>query len=527
MSRLLLFFSALLLSSALWADVSADIASHVQPPLRAAYEAKQFAPLWLDGNKPSARAGQALALIGQAAFDGLRSKDYSLDALQISLQKLQQQNGNDAELASFDVAMSQSVARYVSDLYTGRVDPRSLGIAIDTTAKRAALAQRLPSVLTASDLIGAIAALRPTLPPYADLRRLLVQYRTLAEQHPASPKLPPLPSKKLSPGENWAGTPALATWLITLGNLPVDTTVTTLYDSAVVEGVKQFQQQHGQIPDGVLGKQTYENLLVSLPERVRQIELSMERLRWLDDTILQKRFLLINVPQFTLWAYVPDANGQPQPVLQMPVVVGQARKNQTPLMAKTLSSLVFNPYWNVPRSIALKEILPKLDENPFYLVHENMEVVGGGGALGSAVNEAEYEGIVRGALRIRQRAGGKNALGTLKFVFPNDDAIYMHDTPSKSFFAKERRDLSHGCVRLGNPMALALFVLEPQGGWDENRVKQMIASSTDRHWPLQEHMPVLLMYLTANVDSKGKATFLNDIYQQDEKLAAALAKRVY
>ena len=519
MSRLLLFFSVLLLSQALLADVAADIANQVQPPLRAVYEAQQFAPLWLDGDKPSARAEQALDLMSQAAFDGLHNKDYTLDALP--------QNASTAQLAHFDIAMSKTVARYVSDLYIGRVDPRTLGIAIDNTPKRTALTQRLPSVLTASDLTGAIATLRPTFPPYADLRRLLVQYRTLAKQHPASPKLPPLPSKKLTPGENWAGTPTLAAWLITLGNLPVDTVATTLYDGAVVEGVKQFQRQHGQIADGVLGKQTYENLHISLPERVRQMELSMERLRWLDDSILQKRFLLINVPQFTLWAYAPDAGGQPKPVLQMPVVVGKAQKNQTPLMVKTLSSLVFNPYWNVPRSIAMKEILPKLDENPFYLVHENMEVVGSDGALGSEVSEAEYEGIMRGALRIRQRTGGKNALGTLKFVFPNDDAIYMHDTPSKSFFAKERRDLSHGCVRLGNPMALALFVLAPQGGWDENRIKQMIASSTDRHLPLKEHMPVLLMYLTANVDSEGKAIFLSDIYQQDKKLAEALARRTY
>lgn len=518
MSHRLLFFFALLLSPAVFADVAAEIARLAPAPLRTTYETRQFAPLWLDGNKASARAAQALTLLNQAAFDGLNSKDYSVAALQ---------TGSDTQLAQFDLAMSQAVLRFASDLYIGRVDPRALGVAIDTAAKRAALPQKLQAVLTADDLTGAIAALRPTFPPYADLRRLLVQYRTLAEQHPTPPKLPPLPQKKLTPKENWAGTPALAAWLITLGNLPADTNVTTLYDGAVVEGVKQFQQQHGQIADGVLGKQTYENLLIALPKRVQQIELAMERLRWLDDSIPQKRFLLINVPQFTLWAYAPAANGQAKPVLQMPVVVGKAPKNQTPLMTKTLSSIVFSPYWNVPRSIALKEILPKLNEDPFYLVHEDMEIVGGGGSLGSAVSDAEYEGIVHGAYRIRQRAGKKNALGELKFVFPNDDSIYMHDTPSKSFFAKERRDLSHGCVRLGNPMALALFVLEPVGGWDEARIKQMVASSTDRHLPLPEHMPVLLIYLTANVDSAGKAVFLNDIYRRDEKLAAALAQRTH
>jgi murein L,D-transpeptidase YcbB/YkuD len=185
--------------------------------------------------------------------------------------------------------------------------------------------------------------------------------------------------------------------------------------------------------------------------------------------------------------------------------------------------VVFNPYWNVPRSIALKEILPKLDMDPFFLVHEDMEVVDSSGhVLGSAVSDAEYEGILHGTYRIRQRPGKKNALGELKFVFPNDDAIYMHDTPSKSFFAKERRDLSHGCVRVGNPMALALFALSGNGDWDEVRIKDNIASSTDKHLPLKNDIPVLLIYLTANVDTEGKVVFLQDIYQRDSKLAAAL-----
>jgi len=526
--RLLSFLLIALLSPTLLADPAAEIASRVQPPLRSIYETRQFAPLWLDNGKPTTRATQALDIIDQAAFDGLNSNDYSLTALRQSLNNLQQHNNaNATQLAEFDIALSKALAQFASDLYIGRVDPRSLNIAIDTTAKRTALTPHLQTVLTTSDLTGAMATLRPTFPPYADLRRLLAQYRALAEQYPIAPTLPPLPGKKLTPTESWAGTPALAAWLKTLGFLPENTTVSTLYDGAVVEGVKQFQQQHGQIPDGVLGKQTYDNLRITIPKRVKQIEFSMERLRWLDDSTLQKRFLLINVPQFTLWAYAPDATGQAKSVLQMPVVVGKAHKNQTPLMQKTLSSIVFTPYWNVPRSIALKEILPRLNENPFYLAHENMELVSSNGAHGSAVSDAEYEGLVRGAYRIRQRPGAGNALGTLKFVFPNDDAIYMHDTPSKSFFAKERRDLSHGCVRLGNPMALALFVLEPQGGWDEARVKQMIASSRDRHHPLPEQMPVLLIYLTANVDSAGKAVFLNDIYAQDNKLAAALVKRTY
>lgn len=178
MLRSLSFFFIALLSPALLANPAAEIASRVQPPLRSVYEARQFAPLWLDGNKPTTRATQALDMIGQAAFDGLRSADYSLTTLQQSLSALQQQNSSDAaQLATFDLALSKALAQFASDLYLGRVDPRSLSIAIDTSEKRAAFAQHLQAVLTTNDLTGAIATLRPTFPPYADLRRLLVQYR--------------------------------------------------------------------------------------------------------------------------------------------------------------------------------------------------------------------------------------------------------------------------------------------------------------------------------------------------------------
>lgn len=524
MSRHLFFIFTLCLPAILWADPAAEINRLAPPALRDTYATRQFAPLWLDGDKPSTRATQALELMNQAEFDGLQASDYALPALQQSLTTLQQQSGSDTQLAAFDLAMSGALTHYASDLYLGRADPRQMGMAIDTNTKRAALPQHLQTVLNATDLTGALATLRPTIPPYTDLRRLLVKYRTLATQHPSAPVLPPLPSKKLVANSTWDGTPALTNWLITLGYLPANTTATTQYDDAVVEGVKRFQQQHGQIPDGVIGKQTYANLLVSLPQRVQQIELAMERLRWIDDSVLQKRFLLINIPQFTLWAYAPDANQQPKAVLQMPVVVGKALRHQTPAMTKTLSALVFNPYWNVPRSIATKELLPQLYDNPFYLARQGMELVDGSGrSIGSEVGEAEYNAILNGGARIRQRPGSQNALGSLKFVFPNDDAIYMHDTPSKSFFAKERRDLSHGCVRLGNPMALALFVLQSQnGGWDEERIRNKLANSHDQHLSLGEKLPVLLLYFTATADDKGEAIFLQDIYQRDNKLAALI-----
>ncbi len=526
MSRIFSMFFFLLLSTTLVASPSTEIAQQVSPALRNLYEARQFSPLWLDGNKPSARATQAIEILSHADDDALHVGDYAVNALQHSAQTLQQQPGSDQQLATFDLSLSQHFAQYVRDLSVGRIDPRAIGMSIDTTAQQAALPQQVQTVLTATDLDSAIAAVRPAAPHYTQLRRLLVEYRILAKQYPSAPALPPLPKKKLNPGEQWSGTPALANWLILLGDHTPDASAPTTehYTGAIVEGVKHFQRQHGQIPDGVIGKQTYDNLMVSLPTRVKQIELAMERLRWLDRNLFLQRFIIINVPQFTLWGYAQES-GTAKPVLQMPVVVGKAGKNATPLMVKNLSAVVFNPYWNVPRSITTKEIMPKLAVNPLYLAHEDMELVDGRGiSQGSAVGEAEYVGLVHGAYRIRQRPGRQNALGELKFVFPNDDSIYMHDTPSKSFFNRERRDLSHGCVRLGNPMAMALYALTSQGEWDEARVRAKLATGgRDQHLALSERIPVLLLYLTANVDDQGKAVFLQDIYGQDAKLIAALA----
>ena len=513
------------LSTAVLAVPATEIAIQVQTPLHAIYEARQFAPLWLNDSLPSSRSAQAIEIMSRAAEHGLNAVDYQLPALQQMLDSIKQES-SDQQQAAFDLAMSRTVARFVEDISVGRVKPRDIGLAIDTSARQAHLQQHLQQVLTAEDLPEAIASVQPVIPPYAALRSQLAHYRALAEQYPQAPTLPPLTGKKLVAGESWVGTPVLANWLIVLGYLPAGTVVTELYADAVVEGVKSFQQQHGQIPDGVIGKQTYQNLQMPLQDRVHKIELAMERLRWMDDSILQKRFVVINVPQFTLWGFAPDADGVAKPVLQMAVVVGKAGKHETPLMIKTLNSLVFSPYWNVPRSIATKELLPKLDEDPFYLVHEDMELVdNSGNAQGSQVGEAEYDGIIRGAYRIRQRPGQKNALGELKFVFPNDDSIYMHDTPSKSFFAKERRDLSHGCVRLQNPMGLALFALQGQGEWDEARIKDKISIGKEQHQVLKERMPVLLLYLTANVNENGEAIFLQDIYKLDAKLTAALQKR--
>jgi murein L,D-transpeptidase YcbB/YkuD len=216
---------------------------------------------------------------------------------------------------------------------------------------------------------------------------------------------------------------------------------------------------------------------------------------------------MVNIPAFQLWAvYATEQTNTPP--LNLNVVVGKALKNQTPIIMADMNSVEFMPYWNVPPSILKKEILPKLANNPGYLSGQNMEVVS----------------LKNGGMRVRQRPGGKNALGRIKFIFPNSEGVYLHDTPSKALFGRERRDFSHGCVRVQNPSALANFVLKNQEGWTQERIASTLSNSTHHQISLKTTIPVLFFYTTAFYEQNDKLTFYSDIYGHDATLLAALAK---
>ncbi len=241
-------------------------------------------------------------------------------------------------------------------------------------------------------------------------------------------------------------------------------------------------------------------------ERITKIELAMERLRWLPE-MSTGQSIMVNIPAFQLWAI--DANEQTNtPPLNLNVVVGKALKTQTPIIMADMNSVEFMPYWNVPPSILKKEIMPKLANNPGYLSGQNMEVVS----------------LKNGGMRVRQRPGGKNALGRIKFIFPNSEGVYLHDTPSKALFSRPRRDFSHGCVRVQNPSALANFVLKNQEGWTNERIENTLKTNDHHQVSLKTTIPVLFFYTTAFYEQNDKLTFYSDIYGHDATLLAALAK---
>jgi murein L,D-transpeptidase YcbB/YkuD len=392
----------------------------------------------------------------------------------------------------------------------------------------------LREALAARDLPAAVRRAAPALAQYERLREALARYRTLVE-HPAwAQPLPALPLKMqgrararaLEPGQPWAGLPMLAARLQALGDLGDPGQAAshpTVLDDTLVAAVQRFQTRHGLDPDGVVGRSTWTALQVAPAARVRQLELALERLRWMPLVDAPRR-IVVNVPEFVLRAYEVH-DGRVQVRATMKVIVGRALETRTPLIHGEMRTIEFQPFWNVPPSIARKELVPRLRRSggAAYWAREGFEFVGGG-VPDSTLDEARLDAVMAGRMRIRQRPGPRNALGDIKFVFPNRESIYLHHTPATALFERARRDFSHGCIRVEQPVALALFALQGLPGWDEARVRRAMESDPPSTVALAEPVPVLIAYGTALVKA-GQVHFFEDLYGHDRALDEALRRR--
>jgi len=365
----------------------------------------------------------------------------------------------------------------------------------------------------------------PPLALYGSVARALARYRVLAAHEPAFEI--PIPERSVRPGHSFPQGPALRARLIALGDLPADAppVEAALYDDSLVQGVERFQRRHGLEPDGVIGRRTAAALNVPLASRVDQLELALERLRWLPH-LRPEGSVAVNIPMFRLWVWgaaPPDG----APAFDMDVIVGRALDMQTPVLIEEMRSVTFRPYWNVPPSIVRDEVLPALDRSPGYLQQEDMEIVSGaaGAATPVPATRENVELLRQGRLRLRQRPGPNNSLGLVKFSFPNDEDIYMHGTPAVHLFAHDRRDFSHGCVRVADPEALAAWVLRDQPEWSRERIRAAMHGDGPLEVELKEPVQVLLFYLTAIVmPEDGLVHFAEDIYGRDQRLRQALAQ---
>ncbi len=526
-------------STTVAASINAHLSSRSVPELGALSRREQdqllsfYAPdaraVWTDpAGVPNANAHEVLSLLEQAADEGLNSQEYGMPRLRLLAQDLQQAlpTPSPDAIARFDVALSAAALRYFGDLHFGRVDPKALGLRVQAPADRHDMTAVLHSAIAAGRIREAAAELVPPLVQYRGLRNALARYRVIA----GDTTIPPAPvfSGTIRPGDT-APAPrlrALARRLSALGDLDKDAAALEpiVYSEALVEGVKRFQARHGLEPDGVIGRATQAALSVPLTWRVRQIELALERLRWLPD-LRDTRVLALNIPMFRLWAW-DETRPDGRPALGMAAIVGRALRTETPVFVEELRQVIFRPYWNVPRSILRSEILPLIAKDAEYLRREEMEIVQGPGddARPLPLNDETMARLEQGALRLRQRPGSRNALGLVKFEFPNDQNVYLHGTPAQELFARTRRDFSHGCVRVADPASLAEWVLQGQAEWTRERILGAMTARGPARVAVARPVQVVLFYLTAAVvPEDGAIHFAEDLYRHDAPLNRALA----
>jgi murein L,D-transpeptidase YcbB/YkuD len=466
-------------------------------------------PLWLDGvNHPNERALDALAIIGAAGAHGLDPGFYapSREAM--------------AGGVRFENELTLGMTRYLEDLHRGRVDPRALGLIVEKRTDTLDVAHALHQAVEAGRLSGLVSEVAPQSTQYRSLQASLATYRALA-RNASLPALPAV-STAVHPGDSFNGAAALHARLAAFGDVapetppPAEATLT----APLVEGLKRFQTRHGLTSDGILGKRTVTALQVSAASRVRQIELALERLRWLPRA-LQDRVIVVNIPMFRLWALEGDSSGAAP--LTMKVIVGRAIRTRTPIFIADLKAVIFRPYWNVPLSIARGEIVPKIRRDPGYLVRNRLEIVRGDGDDAAVIRPTSdaLDQVALGTLRIRQRPGPDNSLGLIKFDIPNAFSVYMHGTPAVQLFQEERRDFSHGCVRVEDPVALAQWVLDSPA-WSRETITAATNDVNSRAVGVTRPIRVWLFYTTAVALPDGTAHFAADLYGHDVRLDRAL-----
>jgi murein L,D-transpeptidase YcbB/YkuD len=411
------------------------------------YESATFVPLWIKGDEPTSQATYLIETLRASRLKGLNPGDYDAESLATKSRSLK--GASAVAEASFDAALTQSTMRYISDLRIGRVNPKHLKFDIDVQSKQFDLPEFIAQQVVSAGNVQSV--LDQIEPPYAGYRRIentLKQYLDLAAKGDGA-KVPG-GTKTIAPGDTYAGTAQLAERLRLIGDLPQGGSFDS-YSGALVEGVKHFQARHGLATDGKLDAGTLRELNTPLSARVQQIDDALERWRWMP-TEFQQPPVLVNIPEFRLRAYSEDH----QLALSMNVVVGKAAPTQTPVFTDDIRFIVFRPYWNVPPGILRRTVIPGIMKNSGYLARERFEVTDSSGKLVSP-NDDLVAGLRSGKYFVRQKPGPTNALGLIKFMFPNTYSVYLHSTPSTELFSRSRRDFSSGCIRLEKPAELAAF----------------------------------------------------------------------
>ena len=487
--------------------------SGIADALKAHY-AKHPDYLWIGADlRPNGKASDLLVAFSRAEEFGLSPQDYEVTLPQVAA------NPEEAEgaAARFELALTAAALRYAADASSGRIDPNKISGYHDFPRYARDYKALMATLAESDDPASMLESAHPANERFASLMAELAELRASVSEDDIEPIAP---GTLIKPGQEHEELPKIVELIRRKASdeLKVEhATVLAGYDGGPAYGeelvalVKAFQKENGLAADGIVGRNTIAKLHNESPKaKIAKIELAMERLRWLPHD-LGSRHVLINQPAYRV-NYVSGGKSQ----LSMNVVVGKP-SNQTSFFTDTIEMVEVNPYWNVPRSILVNEMLGNIRANPGYLSSRNYEVVSGGSVRDPhSVDWYSSDGYK--SVHIRQRPGSGNALGELKILFPNKHAIYMHDTPAKKLFSRASRAFSHGCVRLADPRAMAAAVLQTS----EEQVASYIAGGQNQTIPVKNKLPVYVSYFTAWPDDNGKIGYYADVYGRDKALTKAL-----
>jgi len=489
------------------------------------YQMRKYEPAWTREGVPLPAADILARAIRSADAEGLQPKDYHLDRIDAALGELRQilarnERPDAGRIVALEFLLTDAYLVYAAHLLNGRVNPETLHADEWTIyPSRFDLARYLQKALEGDGFEESLKRLLPAQPGYGRLKTALVVYRALAERG----GWPVVPGDgRLEKGMKSERVPALRARLKVTGDMPAGADgASDLFDDAVEEAVKRFQLRHGLYDDGIVGARTLKALNVPAASRVRQIELNLERWRWLPQN-LGNPYILVNIAGYGLEVVENEA-----PVLTMKIVVGTAFQ-KTPVFSGKMTYIEMNPYWNVPHSIATEETLEKIRKNPNFFAKENMKVFRAG-PNGEMVDPATVDWAALSEnnfpYRLRQEPGPRNPLGRIKFMFPNKHSVYLHDTSDPHLFRRERRGFSHGCIRIEKPMELAEFVMRGSKEWPKERIAAVLKTKETTVANLPKPIPVHILYFTAWGNGDGTVHFLEDIYRRDERLDRALQQK--
>jgi murein L,D-transpeptidase YcbB/YkuD len=487
------------------------------------YANRSYAPAWIGKSGPLPRALSLVEAVGNASAEGLTANDYHLETIASLMSRI----GSDKAMlgsvppdqaADLDLILTDAFLTYASHLLSGRVNPEDMQSEWFIKGRQRDLLMVLETALIQDSVEEALVSLKPPHSGYERLKAALSVYRDIVRK---GGWLALSPGPLLKRGAHGKRVKELRARLLATGDHPASTEKVKRqrFDKDLETGVMQFQSRHGLKVDGAVGPATLKAMAVPAADRLRQIEVNMERWRWLPAE-LGERYVQVNIADFTLSVIENDFT-----LMSMRAIVGKDFQ-KTPVFTGRITDVELNPYWYIPSSIASTEIIPEIRKNRAYLARNKIRVYQGWGPSARQINPSfiNWSRVTGKNLPfwLRQDPGPKNPLGAVKFLFPNEYDVYVHGTPYHGLFERDSRGFSHGCVRIESPVELAEYLLHDPADWNSESLLAAIKTGKNLSIRLSDPIPVHILYFTAWVDETGTVHFRDDVYGHDYALARAL-----